>query len=135
MRAVELFEQGRPHAHVAGMLGVSPESVRRWQRQWEQGGAPALRRSPAAGRLPKLDDAQVVQVRAALEQGAQAHGFEAGLWTLERVGLVVERVSRGEAGTGIGVAAADRATGVESAAPPAPGGRAGRVRDRPMDRP
>ncbi|EXU67228.1 transposase [Streptomyces sp. PRh5] len=93
MRAVELFEQGRPHAQIAGMLGVSPESVRRWKRQWEQGGAAALRRSPATGRPPKLDDAQVEQVRAALEQGAQAHGFEADLWTLERVGLVVERVT------------------------------------------
>ncbi|EXU61773.1 transposase [Streptomyces sp. PRh5] len=93
MRAVELFEQGRPHAQIAGMLGVSPESVRRWKRQWEQGGATALRRSPATGRPPKLDDAQVEQVRAASEQGAQAHGFEADLWTLERVGLVVERVT------------------------------------------
>lgn len=25
--------------------------------------------------------------------GAQAHGFEADLWTLERVGLVIERVT------------------------------------------
>ncbi|MFB7867909.1 winged helix-turn-helix domain-containing protein [Streptomyces sp. NPDC056069] len=32
-------------------------------------------------------------MRTALEQGAQAHGFEADLWTLERVGLVVERVT------------------------------------------
>ncbi|MFJ3638103.1 winged helix-turn-helix domain-containing protein [Streptomyces sp. NPDC090112] len=33
------------------------------------------------------------EVRAALERGAQAHGFEADLWTLERVGVVVERVT------------------------------------------
>ncbi|MFJ3763039.1 winged helix-turn-helix domain-containing protein [Streptomyces sp. NPDC090080] len=52
-----------------------------------------MRRRPAAGRPPKLDDAQVEQVRAALERGAQAHGFEADLWTLERVGTVVERVA------------------------------------------
>ncbi|MEV6841540.1 winged helix-turn-helix domain-containing protein [Streptomyces sp. NPDC051133] len=93
MRAAEFFEQGRSSAQIARMLGVSDESVRRWKRVWEEGGADALRRCPATGRLPKLDDAQVEQVRPALEQGAQAHGFEADLWTLERFGLVVERVA------------------------------------------
>ena len=93
MRAVELFEQGRSHAEIAGMLGIHPESVRRWKRLWEQGGAQALRRRPVSGRPPKLDDVQAWEVRAALAQGAQAHGFEADLWTLERVGMVVERVT------------------------------------------
>ncbi|MGW2407965.1 helix-turn-helix domain-containing protein [Streptomyces sp. NPDC001739] len=63
------------------MLEVSHESVRRWRRVWEEGGTDALRRRTATGRPPKLDDAQVEQVRTALEQGAQAHGFEADLWT------------------------------------------------------
>ncbi|MFJ8313626.1 MULTISPECIES: winged helix-turn-helix domain-containing protein [unclassified Streptomyces] len=93
MRAVELFEQRRSSCEVARMVGIHSESVRRWQRLWEQGGAQALRRRPAPGRPPKLDDAQVEVVRAALDQGAQAHGFEADLWTLERVGAVVERGS------------------------------------------
>ncbi|MFE7267594.1 helix-turn-helix domain-containing protein [Streptomyces sp. NPDC057592] len=70
------------------------ESVRRWRRRWEQGGASALRRRAATGRPPKLDNTQVETVRAALEQGAQAHvGFEADLWTLERVGAVVTRAT------------------------------------------
>ncbi|MFV2117128.1 winged helix-turn-helix domain-containing protein [Streptomyces sp. Act-28] len=43
------------------------------------------------GRPPKLDDAQVEIVRAALEQGARAHGLEADPWVLERVGVVVTR--------------------------------------------
>ncbi|MEV6004670.1 IS630 family transposase [Streptomyces griseomycini] len=93
MRAAELFDQGRSNAEIARMLGVSDESVRRWRRVWEKGGTDALRRRPATGRPPKLDDAQAERVRTALEQGAQAHGFEADLWTLERVGLVVERVA------------------------------------------
>ncbi|MEV7676649.1 IS630 family transposase [Streptomyces sp. NPDC088752] len=93
VRAAELFEQGHSNAEIARMLGVSDESVRRWKRTWEEGGADGLRRRPATGRPPKLDDAQVERVRTALEQGAQAHGFEADLWTLERVGLVVERVT------------------------------------------
>ncbi|MGW7198488.1 helix-turn-helix domain-containing protein [Streptomyces chryseus] len=74
------------------ILGVSDESVRRWKGVWEEGGTDALRRRPATGRPPKLNDDQVEQVRTALEQGAPTHGFEADLWTLERVGLVVERV-------------------------------------------
>ncbi|MEU6626601.1 winged helix-turn-helix domain-containing protein [Streptomyces litmocidini] len=93
VRAAELFDQGRSGAEIARMPGISEESVRRWKRVWEGGSTDALRRRPATGRPPKLDDAQVEQVRTALEQGAQAHGFEADLCTLERVGLVVERVT------------------------------------------
>ncbi|MEV7676597.1 winged helix-turn-helix domain-containing protein [Streptomyces sp. NPDC088752] len=93
VRAAELFEQGRSGAEIARMLGVGEESVWRWRRVWEEGGADRLRRRPATGRPPKLDDAQVEQVRTVLEQGARAHGFEADLWMLERVGLVVERVT------------------------------------------
>lgn len=93
MRAAELFGQGRSNAEIARLLGVHAESVRRWKRVWEKDGTDALRRRPATGRPPKPGDAQVEQVRTALERGAQAHGFEADLWTLERVGAVVERVT------------------------------------------
>ncbi|WP_420710063.1 winged helix-turn-helix domain-containing protein [Streptomyces sp. NRRL B-1347] len=93
VRAVELFEEGVSNAVIARAVGVCAESVRRWRRVWEEGGAAALRRRAASGRPPKLDGAQVETVRAALERGALAHGFEADLWTLERVGAVVERVT------------------------------------------
>ncbi|MGW7099629.1 helix-turn-helix domain-containing protein [Streptomyces sp. NPDC054838] len=79
VRAVEFFEGGVSNAEIARAVGVCAESVRRWRRAWEEGGASALRRRAATGRPPKLDDAQVETVRAALERGAQAHGFEAGL--------------------------------------------------------
>ncbi|MEV0418600.1 winged helix-turn-helix domain-containing protein [Streptosporangium canum] len=93
MRASELLDQGHPPAEVARLLAVHPESVRRWRRRIEQGGTVALRRRPAPGRPRRLSAAQVEQVRAALERGARAHGYEADLWTLERVGIVVERVT------------------------------------------
>ncbi|NEW76490.1 winged helix-turn-helix domain-containing protein [Streptomyces rhizosphaericus] len=93
MRAAEMFERGCTQPEVARAVGVCLESVRRWKRVWEQEGTAALRRRPAAGRPPKLDNAQVAEVRQALEQGTQTHGFEADLWTLERVGEVVGRVT------------------------------------------
>lgn len=70
-------------------MGACAESVRRWKRRMEQGGQAALRRRPASGRPSKLTDAQVQQVRQALEAGAEAHGFDTDLWTLERVSRVV----------------------------------------------
>ncbi|MBE1460468.1 transposase [Nocardiopsis terrae] len=49
------------------MLGVTSESVRRWQRQMEQGGVAALRHHPPTVRPRKLTDEQVEQIRVALE--------------------------------------------------------------------
>ncbi|MEV6333053.1 helix-turn-helix domain-containing protein [Streptomyces sp. NPDC051909] len=58
VRAVELFEEGVSNAGIARAVGVCVESVRRWRRAWEEGGASALRRRAATGRPPKLDDAR-----------------------------------------------------------------------------
>ncbi|WP_353963907.1 helix-turn-helix domain-containing protein [Streptomyces sp. NBC_00233] len=56
VRAAELFGQGRSNAEIARMLAVSDESVRRWKRVWEDDGSDALRRRPATGRPPQLDE-------------------------------------------------------------------------------
>ncbi|MBV1938765.1 helix-turn-helix domain-containing protein [Streptomyces sp. BV286] len=61
MRAGEMFERGCTQPEVARAVGVCLESVRRWKRGWEQDGTPALRRRPAAGQPPKLEDAQAAE--------------------------------------------------------------------------
>jgi transposase len=90
LRAAELLAQGRSQAEVAELVGVSRESVR---RLLAQGGVAALRRRRAAGRPPKLSDAQAAQVEQALRQGAKANGFATDLWTLDRVAQVVEHLT------------------------------------------
>ncbi|NXY93223.1 helix-turn-helix domain-containing protein [Streptomyces sp. BR123] len=49
-----MFEDGVSNAEIARAVGVCAESVRRWRRAWEEGGASALRRRAATGRPPKL---------------------------------------------------------------------------------
>jgi transposase len=93
LRAAELLAQGRSQAEVAEAVGVSRESVRRWQRRLDEGGVAALRRRPAAGRPPKLSDSQAAQVERALLAGAQANGFATDLWTLDRVVQVVQHLT------------------------------------------
>ena len=74
-RAGRLFALGERLAAVARRLQVSRQSVSRWFRCWERGGASALRGAGRAGRAPRLKAAQLSQVDAALRQGARAHGF------------------------------------------------------------
>ena len=93
LRAARMFEQGTSQAEVAHRLGTSRQNAHRWHRRWQQGGRVALRAAGRAGRRPKLDGRQRRRVERALGQGALAHGFDSDLWTLQRVALVIERLT------------------------------------------
>jgi transposase len=93
LRAARLFEQGTSQAEVAHRLATSRQNAHRWHRRWQQGGRVALRAAGRAGRRPKLDRRARRRVERALGQGALAHGFDSDLWTLQRVALVIERLT------------------------------------------
>jgi transposase len=91
-RAAVMFERGAIQADVARELEVSRQSVSRWYGEWQRGGTRALRGAGRAGRLPRLSGAQLARLDRELRRGPRAHGFGTDLWTLERVGLVIERL-------------------------------------------
>jgi transposase len=93
LRAARLFDQGTSQAEVAHRLGTSRQNAHRWHRRWQQGGRAALRAAGRAGRRPKLDSRARLEVERALGQGALAHGFDRDLWTLQRVAVMIERVT------------------------------------------
>jgi transposase len=93
-QAARLFAAGKLIlASIARELKVSRQSVTRWYREWQSGGAAALRGAGRAGRKPKLGPPQLRQVDKALRRGARAHGFGTDLWTLPRVATIVERLT------------------------------------------
>lgn len=89
-QAGKLFAKGRPQADVARELGVSRQSVSRWYADWQAKGTRGLAAAGRAGRRPKLDATQLRRVVAELEKGPRAHGYPTELWTLARVGGVIE---------------------------------------------
>jgi transposase len=93
MRAVELFEQGVISAEIARRLGVGHQTVSDWRTVWRRTGRDGLRAAGRAGRLPKLGRDQLIDVEAALANGAEANGYPNDLWTLARVAEVIEHVS------------------------------------------
>lgn len=86
---MRLLARRIPQAEVARRLGVTPAAVCKWEaRRKAQPGA-AWKRRPQ-GKPPKLTVRHKEQLRAALKQGAQAHGFLNELWTLPRIAQVLE---------------------------------------------
>lgn len=90
LRAGRLLSRGVAQAEVARRLGVSRATVSSWNERLEQGGAEALRARPR-GRPAGLDAAQRRELMRTLTAGALAEGFPTDLWTLSRVGSLIER--------------------------------------------
>jgi transposase len=93
LRAAELFATGVRQAEVARQFGVPAQAVSVWHARWQAGGAGALRSRRPSGPAPRLSDAHLAIVEQALLEGATANGFTGELWTLDRIAIVIERLT------------------------------------------
>ncbi len=91
LQAARLLEQGLSEAEVARRVGVHRQSVNRWAKQWVEGGRPALKRAPRAGRPPQLSAADRQRIVQGLKRGPEALGYRTSLWTAWRVADLIER--------------------------------------------
>ena len=88
--AANLLRKGFTQADVARHLKVSEMSVSRWAKALKSEGVKGLRSAGRTGRRPRLDSKQRERIGRVLLEGAEAHGFGTGLWTLPRVAKVIE---------------------------------------------
>jgi transposase len=93
MQAGALFAAGHSQAQVARTLGVARQNTSRWHARWQAGGPDALRSAGPTGQAPRLADPQLAVIDQALRQGARAHGFDTGHWTLARITTLIERLT------------------------------------------
>jgi transposase len=92
LKAGRMLLAGKGCAQVALDVGVARQTVYTWKRLLDEGGIDALREVPGRGRPAQLDKQQLAAVRAAVLQSPTEHGFGTELWTLKRVGAVIERM-------------------------------------------
>jgi transposase len=93
LRAGRMLLVGKGCAEVALAVGVARQTVHTWKRLLEEGGIDALRQVRERGRPAQLDEEQLAAVRATLLQSPTEHGFGGTeLWTLKRVGTVIQRM-------------------------------------------
>jgi transposase len=93
MKAAALLEKGIHQAEVARQVGASREAVRRWDDLRKKKGLSALKKAGRAGRKPSLHEKDQEKIIAGLKQGPRSLGYSTDLWTLPRVGKLIERVS------------------------------------------
>ena len=92
MRAGRLLLRGVAQAEVARRVAVTRTTVSGWNRDLEKEGLEGLK-AGVRGRPSKLNAEQRAELLKALMNGALAEGFPTDLWTLARVGVLIERQS------------------------------------------
>lgn len=92
LRAGRLMLGGKTPAQAAQAVGVARQTAYTWKAMLNEDGIDALRAMPPPGRPARLDDKQLQALGRALLQRPTAHGFSTELWTLKRVGVLIERM-------------------------------------------
>lgn len=83
---------GKTPAQAAHAVGVARQTAYTWKSVLDEGGIDALRAMPTRGRPARLDDGQLQGLGRALLRRPTEHGFSTELWTLKRVGVLIERL-------------------------------------------
>jgi transposase len=91
--AAQLFARGVSQAAVARALGVTTAAANHWHQAWQAKGRTGLKAAGRAGRKPRLERPQLMQVERALRAGPEAHGFRTEVWTLPRVAAIIGRLT------------------------------------------
>ena len=86
-----MLRAGKTCAEAAATVGVARQTVYTWKAVLEARGIDGLRDMPTRGRPALLDDEQLQAVAKALLQSPTDHGFGSELWTLKRVGTLIEK--------------------------------------------
>jgi putative transposase len=94
LQAAEMFARDADPVQVARELRVSTKSVYQWRRAWRAGGEEALASKGPGGSTCRLGEAQLAELRAALEAGPAVFGWgEDQRWTLARAAALTARLS------------------------------------------
>lgn len=90
VRAGRMLLTSKTPAQVALAVGVARQTVYTWKALLDEGGIDALRAMPTRGRPARLDDAQLQALARALLDKPTEYGFGTELWTLKRVGVLID---------------------------------------------
>lgn len=98
-KAAQLFKKGIRQAEVARRLGVTPAAAHGWYHTWKEHGMRGLRSRGVPGFPSSLTEQHRRKLKTAILHGARTFGYDTDLWTLERIAVVMRRVTGTSFGT------------------------------------
>ena len=90
VKGARMLLRGERPAQVARELGVSRQSVMRWERALAGGGLERVARVGRRGGRFRLSPMQLKELANLLKQGALAAGYDTEIWTLPRIAALIE---------------------------------------------
>jgi transposase len=90
VEGARLLQSGVHAAEVARRVGVSRQSVMRWERRLKAGGMKHIARIGKRGRRRQLSEAQLKELAKLLKDGSIAAGYANEMWTLPRIGALIQ---------------------------------------------
>ena len=93
LKAGSYFQAGKTQAWVAKHFSVSTATTHTWHKAWRKNKARGLLSKGRSGRPPKLTKKQLQKVEQALIKGPKAQGYVTELWTLERIMMMIKKIT------------------------------------------
>lgn len=90
VKGARMLLRGEKPAQVARALGVSRQSVMRWEQALAEGGLDRLSQVGRRGGRFRLSAQQLKDLAELLKRGAISAGYETEMWTLPRVAALIE---------------------------------------------
>ena len=90
VKGARMLLRGEKPAQVARELGVSRQSVMRWERALADGGLKRLAQVGRRGGRSRLSPLQQKELAGLLKQGALSAGYDTEIWTLPRIAALIE---------------------------------------------
>jgi transposase len=92
MQGVKMYKNGMSAGEIASTLGMSPRAVFRWATAFVNYGQNGLVAKVSPGRPPKFNEDQMRRIVFWVrEYSSNQLSFDFGLWTLQLIGLLIER--------------------------------------------
>jgi transposase len=90
-RAIQLLNQDWTYEEVSQELNASMSSVGRWRQAYRKKGRAGLKPKVHPGRTPRLSERQKKALIRTLVKGPLKAGYATDLWTLKRIGEVIQK--------------------------------------------